>query len=67
MDIERGWLGLTELREDSGLSKSDLAGILDVTVKTVSNWEQNGLPGIKHYQKIIKLFDLDNDTFQSLR
>ena len=67
LEIERGRFGLGELREDIGLSKRDLAGILDVTVKTVSNWEQNGLPGIKHYQKIVRLFDLDGDTFQSLR
>ncbi len=68
MEIERlAGIGLSELREDAGMSRRDLAGVLDVTEKTVGNWEQYGLPGLKQYQKIFKLFDLDTDTFQYLR
>lgn len=67
-EIERAaGIGLSELREEYGMTRRELAGALDVTVRTVGNWEANGLPGIKQYQKIFRLFDLDRDTFQDLR
>ena len=68
LDIERlAGLGLSELMEERGISRAELAKFLEITPKTVYNWESKGLPFLGYYKKIVSIFDLDKETFQSLK
>lgn len=61
-----GGITISDLMEENGISRSRLAAQLDVTPKTVINWETKGITGIRNCQKLIRLFDLDKDTFMEL-
>ena len=66
--IERlNGLCLSDIMEDRGVTRKDLAKKLDVTAKTVSNWQTKGLPNLKNYQKIFTVLELDIETFHALR
>ena len=61
------YLSLSDIMEERGMSRKDLAKELDVTAKTVCNWETKGLPGLQYYQRMFKVLNFDIDTFQALR
>lgn len=66
--IERaGAYGLSDIMQDKGVSCKDLAKQLEVTAKTVSNWQTKGLPGLRNYQKLFTVLDFDADTFCRLQ
>lgn len=68
LDIERAALwGLSDLREERCMSRKELAKALGVTPKTIRNWESKGIPKLKIYQNFFTVFDLDSETFRSLR
>ena len=68
LDIEKlNGLGLSDVMEDKSMTCEKLAQKLDVTVRTVFNWQKKGLPYLKVYQKLFTELELDPDTFCKLR
>jgi len=48
---------LRELREATGLSQSDVAKLVGVTVSTVSRWEQGkNPPTLAHRRKLARVY-----------
>jgi transcriptional regulator with XRE-family HTH domain len=48
---------LRELREATGLSQSDVAKLVGVTVSTVSRWEQRANPPtLAHRRKLARVY-----------
>ena len=67
LEIERQALSLSDIMDEKGVSRRELAKALDVTPKTVYNWQNKGLPSLREYQKIFTVLDLDANTFCALR
>jgi transcriptional regulator with XRE-family HTH domain len=47
---------LRELREATGLSQSDVAKLVGVTVSTVSRWEHGERPTLAHRRKLARVY-----------
>ena len=52
---------ITKLRKEKGWSQMTLAEKLNVSDKTVSKWENGGMPGIDLFPKMAKLFNVSID------
>ena len=52
---------IAKLRKDNGWSQLELAQKLNVSDKTVSKWENGGMPGIDLFPQIAKLFNVSID------
>jgi transcriptional regulator with XRE-family HTH domain len=53
-------MGLRELREQIGLSQSDVAKLVGTTVQTVSRWENgHDRPTMAHRRKLARLYRVD--------
>lgn len=53
---------ILKLRKEKGMSQSDLAEQIDVSVKTISKWETGAtIPSIDDLNKIAKKFDVSLD------
>ena len=54
-------LSMTFLREDSGLTQEQLAEKLNVSKRTIINWETKGFPNIQKLRDLIEVFNLTSD------
>lgn len=61
MEIKDVGQRIAKLRKEKGLSQIELAKKLNVSDKTVSKWENGGMPGIDLFPEIANLFDVSID------
>ena len=61
MEINAVGKRIAELRKNKGWSQMELAEQLNVSDKTVSKWENGGLPGIDLFPKLSKIFNVSID------
>lgn len=61
MEINNVGRRVAILRKEKGWSQMDLAEKLNVSDKTVSKWENGGMPGIDLFPKMAKLFGVSID------
>ena len=52
----QGVITLERLRRGYGLSRGQLAEILQVSERTVCNWERNGIPHLKEIRTLLEFF-----------
>ncbi len=52
---------IATLRKQKGWSQAELAAMLNVSDKSVSKWENGGMPGIDLFPKLAKLFNVTID------
>ena len=52
---------IATLRKQKGWSQAELAAMLNVSDKSVSKWENGGMPGIDLFPKLSKLFNVTID------
>ena len=61
MEIKDVGRRIARLRKENGWSQMGLAEKLNVSDKTVSKWENGGMPGIDLFPKMAKLFNVSID------
>ena len=61
MEIKDVGQRITKLRKENGWSQMMLAEKLNVSDKTVSKWENGGMPGIDLFPKLAQLFNVSID------
>ena len=61
MEIKDVGQRIAKLRKENGWSQMGLAEKLNVSDKTVSKWENGGMPGIDLFPKMAKLFNVSID------
>ena len=52
---------IAKLRKENGWSQVELAGLLNVSDKAVSKWENGGMPGVDLFPKLSKVFNVSID------
>lgn len=65
--LHAGKVSIVELCKLFNVTEKELADAMGTTKKTIRNWETKGLPYIDLYKKIFEFFDLDKETFMSLK
>ena len=61
MEIKEVGQRIAKLRKENGWSQMELSEKLNVSDKTVSKWENGGMPGIDLFPKMAKLFNVSID------
>lgn len=52
-------ISLERLRTGHGMSRAQLAEFLQISEKTVANWEQKGIPHLAEIKKIVNFFQVN--------